>query len=106
MKLFTAHGDSELASWIAMSPTLVEMTAPICGGVVDTRPDGGGFTGRLTGSGTDRYWQSAPRSGGGANAGSGGAVADAGPLEPGLEPVLPGARARVWVEDAALSAEP
>ena len=106
MKLFTVHGDSELASWMPMSPTLVEMTAPICGGSVDTRPDGGGFTGRVTGSGTERYWQLAPSSGGGANAGNGGTVADAGPSEPGFDPVLPGTRTRFWVGDAALSVEP
>lgn len=74
--------------------------------MVDTRPDGGGLTGRETGSGTARYWQLAPRSAGGANAGSGGTVAEDGPLAPGFDPVLPGTRARAGALDAWLPSGP
>src|SRR5689334_22111433 len=58
-----------------MFPKLVEMVAGISAGSVDTRPDGGGVTGLLAGSGAAGYWQLAPRSAGGANAGSGGTLA-------------------------------
>src|SRR5262245_49230860 len=66
-----------------MSPTLVEMVALITGGLVGTRPDGGGVTGLTDGSCEAGYWQFTPRSGGGANAGSGGTGPLVGPA-PGL----------------------
>src|SRR5437588_5093926 len=74
VKLFTAHGDLALASRMPMFPKLVEMAAGISAGSVDTLPDGGEVTGLVAGSGAAGYWQLAPRSAGGANAGSGGTL--------------------------------
>ncbi|WP_304442510.1 hypothetical protein [Mycobacterium sp. E2497] len=88
-----------------MSPKFVERVAGICGGSVETRPAGGGLTGLTTASGALGYWQLAPRSAGGANAGSGGTVAVAGVDGPGFDPCLPGTRARLGAADAALLAE-
>ena len=106
MKLFTVHGDSALASWMPISPKLVEMVALICAGSVDTLPDRGGLTGLVTGSGADGYWQLAPRSAGGANAGNGGTVGAAEAGDPGFDPGLLGTLARVGVPDAVLVAGP
>src|SRR5947209_942246 len=106
VKLFTVHGDSLLASSMPMSPTLVEMTAWIWAGSVDTRPDGGKVAALLAGSGDGVYWQLAPRSGGGANAGSGGTVAPVADVGPGADPGLAGTLARLGVGDAALFVEP
>jgi hypothetical protein len=77
------------------------MTAWIWAGLVETRPEGGGFIGLLAGSGAGGYWQLAPRPGGGANAGNGGTVFAAGVFDPGTDPGLVGTLARLGVVDVA-----
>src|ERR1700761_3901817 len=90
-KLFTVQGAWALSSWMPMSPRFVEMVALITGGLVDTRPAGGGLTCLAGISGVAGYWQLAPRSAGGANAGNGGTAGADGVGDP----VGFGIRARV-----------